>query len=203
MLITPRERLLDCEKKKLDARYQTRKTVFKVPISSKFLFSHLILYFMQWTSWKRFFDLDKKRFFLWTFKNLKIPFSCGWPVPLITASTCSELWRRFRSVWLQAWLISLVLIYLCKFSFVDHAKFSIPAFCMNYWVKFTEVKQARRVKPEVTCSLIYVTTHSKRREDWCEWWTKMAANLNVLKLLKRLHFIQLEFFFRRSSLGEI
>ena len=36
--------------------------VFKVPISSKFLFSHLILRFMQWTSAKKCFYLDKKRF---------------------------------------------------------------------------------------------------------------------------------------------
>jgi len=28
---------------------------------------------------------------------------------------------------------------------------------------------------------MYITTHSKPREDWCEWWTKMAANLNVFK----------------------
>ena len=35
---------------------------FKVPISSKFLFSHLILRFMQWASAKKIFDLDKKRF---------------------------------------------------------------------------------------------------------------------------------------------
>ena len=38
---------------------------------------------------------------------------------------------------------------------------------------------------EVTCSLIYVTTPSKQREDWCEWWTKMAANLNVFKLTSK------------------
>ena len=50
-----------------------------------------------------------KNDFLWSFKNLKILFYCGLPVPLITSSTCSELWRRFRNVWLQAWLISLVL----------------------------------------------------------------------------------------------
>ena len=34
----------------------------KVPISSKVLFSHLILRFTQWTSAKKRFDLDKKRF---------------------------------------------------------------------------------------------------------------------------------------------
>ena len=49
----------------------------------------------------------------------------------------------------------------------------------------TEVKQARWVKPEVTCSLIYITTHSKQREDWCKWWTKMASNLNVFKTSKK------------------
>jgi len=41
-------------------------------------------------------------------------------------------------------------------------------------------------------------------EDWCEWWTKMAANLNVFKrIIKKLLFIQIENFFRRSSLGEM
>ena len=36
----------------------------KVPISSKFLFSHQILYFMQLTSAKKkYFELDKKQFF--------------------------------------------------------------------------------------------------------------------------------------------
>jgi len=30
-----------------------------------------------------------------------------------------------------------------------------------------------------------VTTHSKPKEDWCEWWTKMAANLNVFKPSKK------------------
>ena len=33
----------------------------KVPMSSKFLFSHLILYSTQWTLAKEVFDLDKKR----------------------------------------------------------------------------------------------------------------------------------------------
>ena len=100
----------------------------KVPISSKFLFSHLILHFMQGTSAKKCFDLDKKQFFLWTFKNLKILFSCGWPAPLITASTCSELWRRFRNVRLQALLISIVL----PLQILLRSPCSFPAFCMNY-----------------------------------------------------------------------
>ena len=49
-------------------RLQNVVSYVKVPISSKFLFSYVILYFMQWTSAKEFFDLDKKRFF---FMNLK------------------------------------------------------------------------------------------------------------------------------------
>ena len=32
--------------------------------SSKFLFSHMILYSMQWTLAKQIFNLDKKRFFM-------------------------------------------------------------------------------------------------------------------------------------------
>ena len=39
----------------------------KVPISSQFLFSHLILYFMQWTSAKKIFDLDKRAIFFMKF----------------------------------------------------------------------------------------------------------------------------------------
>ena len=39
--------------------------------------------------------------------------------------------------------------------------------------------------PEVMCSLIYVTAHLKRRVDWREWCTKMAANLNVFKTTKK------------------
>ena len=50
------------------------------------------------------FSIWIKNDLLWMFKNLKILFSCGRPVPLITASTRSELWRRFRNVRLQAWL---------------------------------------------------------------------------------------------------
>ena len=47
--------------------------------------------------------------------------------------------------------------------------------------------------PEVTCSLFYVTAHSKSREDWWEWWTKMAANFKS-KLLKKFAFYQNHFF---------
>ena len=43
----------------------------KVPISSKLLFSHLIPYFMQWTSLKKKFDLDEKRIFYECLKTWK------------------------------------------------------------------------------------------------------------------------------------
>ena len=43
----------------------------------------------------------------------------------------------------------------------------------------------------------YVTIHSKLREDWCEWWTIMVANLNVFKTCYPNRI-----FFRRSSLGD-
>ena len=87
------------------------------------------------------------------------------------------------------------LFYLCKFSFIVHVKCSFPAFWINYQVKFTEVKQARQVKPEDTRSLIYVTAHSKPREDWLEGWTKMEANLNFLKILRKIAFYPNRIFF--------
>ena len=49
---------------------------------------------------------------------------------------------------------------LCKFSFVVDMKWD--------FVWTTMLKQARWAKPEVTCSWIYVTTHSKPSEDWRE-----------------------------------
>ena len=58
---------------------------------------------------KKFSIWIKNTLFLWMFKNLKILFSWGRPVPLITALTFSELWHRFGNVWFQDWLISLVL----------------------------------------------------------------------------------------------
>ena len=44
---------------------------FKVPISSKFLFSYLILYLTQWSSVKEKFDLDKMQPFLEVLKTFK------------------------------------------------------------------------------------------------------------------------------------
>ena len=55
------------------------------------------------------------------------------------------------------------LFYLvCKFNSVVHTKCQKGAICMDYKVKFTEVKQARWVKPEfeATRSWNYITTLS-------------------------------------------
>ena len=50
----------DCGKIPLDCYFLHWKfSKFKVPISSKFLFSYLILYITQWTSAKEKIDLDK------------------------------------------------------------------------------------------------------------------------------------------------
>ena len=43
----------------------------KVPTSSKFLFSYLILYLTQWTSAKEKFDLDNMQPFLEVLKTFK------------------------------------------------------------------------------------------------------------------------------------
>ena len=118
------------------------------PISSKFLFSHLILHFMQWTSAKKIFDLDKKRFCYECLKSWKSYFlavdPCRWSQHRhaqscdVDSGTCDFRLDLSR------------LFYLCKFSFMVHAKCSFPACCMN-----------------------------------CEWWTKMATNLNVFKTSKK------------------
>ena len=77
----------------------------------------------------------------------------------------------------------------------------------SIWYKLLSLiyrgKTSEISRPEVTCSLIYVTNHSKPGEDWCEWWTKMAAKLNVFKTSKKIAFIEIAFFFRGSLLGDI
>ena len=47
------------------------QSTFKVFISSKFLFSYLILYLTQWTSAKEKFDLNKMQSFLEVLKTFK------------------------------------------------------------------------------------------------------------------------------------
>ena len=102
----------------------------KVPMSSNFLFAHLILHFMQWKSAKKIFDLDKKRFCYECLNTWKSYFlavdPCRWSQHRhaqscdVDSGTCD-----FR-------LDLSCLFYLCKFSFVVHAKCSFPACCMNY-----------------------------------------------------------------------
>jgi len=48
---------------------------------------------------------------------------------------------------------------------------------------------------------MYVTTGSKPREDWCEWWIKMAANLNVFKTLKEIAFYPNQIFLSQKLIG--
>ena len=66
---------------------------------------------------------------------------------------------------------------------------------MEYEAKFTEVKQAREVKSEVTCSLIYVKTLSMSvlclaaRVD-----RKKIGVLDFYNFIKESLFIKIEFF---------
>ena len=100
------------------------------PYHPKNLFSHLILHFMQWTSAKRNFDLDKNRFFYECLKTWKSYFlavdPCRWSQHRhaqscdVDSGTCDFRLDLSR------------LFYPCKFSFVVHAKCSFPACCMNY-----------------------------------------------------------------------
>ena len=102
-----------------------------------------------------------------------------------TRSTCSELWRRFRNVWLQTWLI------FCPY------KMLLAGLCIDY-----SVKQARWVKPEVMCSSPESTsqlipnqgkTGASGGPKWRQIWM-------FLKLIKKLLCLN-QNFFRRSSLG--
>ena len=98
------------------------------------------------------------------------------------------------------------LTYLACFISVNLASYSMQNapfqhFVWTTKVKFTKVKQARWVKPEVMCSLIYVTTHSKPREDWCKWWTKMVANLKVFKTSKKDYILSKSLFFSQKFIG--
>jgi len=79
---------------------------------------------------KNFFHLDKKRSFYESLKTWKSYFLAAYPCRWshdrhaqscdVDSGTCDLRLDLFR------------VCYLCKFSFVDHAKCSFPAFCMNY-----------------------------------------------------------------------
>jgi len=160
---------------------------------------------MQWTLAKNLFYLDEKQSFYESLKTWNsyflLVYRCRWSHDRhaqscdVDSGTCDLRVELFH------------LFYFCEFSFVVHAKCSFPAFCMNYWIKFTKVKfpkdgsfcdkfgKSTQTKPKNArisgksgfsgFLSMYVTTHSKPREDWCEWWTKMEANLNVFNTSKK------------------
>ena len=120
---------LKCPKNVFLAKRSASQWV-KVPISSKFLFSHQILYFLQWTSAKKVFDLNTKRFFngilkTWKFYYLAVD-PCRWSQDRhaqncdVDSGTCDFRLDLSR------------LFYLCKFSFVVHAKCPFPEFFISY-----------------------------------------------------------------------
>ena len=88
-----------------------------------------------------------------SFKNLEICRHLGPPFAPVF-----PWFGMIRNTWLQANLFRL--FYLCKLNLVVHTKCWKGAFCNDCEARFTEVKQTREVKPEVTCSLIYVTNLS-------------------------------------------
>ena len=57
-------------------------------------------------------------------------------------------------------------------------------------VKFREVKQARWVKPEVTCSLIYTVRHNSFQTKG-----RLVRMMHQNGGKKRLHFIKIDIFF--------
>ena len=83
--------------------------MLKIPILSKFLFSDLILYSMQWPLAKKKISIwIKSDFFLWSFKTWKFYFIAVYPRRW-RHHWCAHICDRLRNTWLQAWLISLVL----------------------------------------------------------------------------------------------
>ena len=111
----------------------------------------IIIYFVQFSlplwrdtlmsNWEHWPDQNRP-------KLTSLPwFGMSWGIDLGT--------RDFR-------LDSSRLFDLCKLNLIIHTKCWKGALCKDYEAEFTEVKQARKVKPEVTCtrSWIYVTTLS-------------------------------------------
>ena len=121
-----------------------------MPITSIVLFLHLILYLTT--------NVFNKRYFLWILKNLKILFSCGQPVLLITQSGTCE----FR-------LDSSCLFYLCKFTVMVRTKCSFPAFCMDYKAKFTDwskTSETSQAWSHMFLNLCHNSFHTKGRPVW-------------------------------------
>ena len=75
---------------------------------------------------------------------------------------------------------------------------------MDYEANFAEVKQAKKVKPQVTRSCIYVTTLSMSIMWSAEWVDRKKVGFSGLKrFTKKSLFIQIENFFRQGSLHEM
>ena len=75
---------------------------------------------------------------------------------------------------------------------------------MDCEVKFTEVKQARYVKPEVTRSRIYISTLSMSMlRPAARVYGKKTGFSVFLKIHKKIAFYPNRKIFRRSSLHEI
>ena len=132
---------------------------------------------------KKPFDLDKTQFCFIIFETFKFAAILS-TICTILPLVWNELWCSFRNTWLQ---ILLILSVLCKFSFVVHTKCRKGAFCMNYELQCkvylqTEVKQARWVKPEFTCS--WVLCDQQHR------WTTRNRIFRFLKSHKKSGFIE-------------
>ena len=122
--------------------WATGKTYFlhislKCPYHQNFLFSHPILHFMHWTSAKKFFDLDKKRFCYECLKTWKSYFlavdPCHWSQHR-HAQSCDVVRER----------ATLGLTYLACFTSVNLASWSMQNAPFQHVVwTITEVKQAR------------------------------------------------------------
>ena len=104
--------------------------LFKVSISSKFLFYYLILYITQLTSAKKI-DLDKMQSFLEVLKTFKFT------AIVVHHSHQSSLGLEMMSCGVDSKthdfrLDSSRLFYPCKFKFVVHTKWWKGAFYMDY-----------------------------------------------------------------------
>ena len=99
--------------------------------------------------------------------------------------SCKELLLKKKSIWFKTH---------CSYSFLKPSRKSyclaVDPYC---WLEDRHAQSCdldeERVTSSlnssrlfyITCCWIYVTTHFKPLEDWCEWWAKMVANLNVFE----------------------
>ena len=98
----------------------------------------------------------------------------------------------------------LFYMYLCKFCFIKSMQ-NAPLWHVLWsnklnlqWCNKWDESSLKSHVPEPT---MYITTHSKPREDWCEWSTKMVANLNVFKHSKKIAFYPNWIFFQMKLIA--